>query len=223
MQSIEELTMQELTMQELTMQELPPMYRCDYLETSKRCSEDEPFPPPYISPPPYTHQAQAQVQVHELQLQAHELQLKAHEIQIQAHWVLSQRIQVLRLQAQAERTQSQTQRVKTQVQRLQARQKPNPLCCCYRKPIKDARCGGVCYTFCYNKNRQLDCCPSSLQEYCVSGYVITNSGGVYEDDVCCCTLVCLPCKIVMFSPCFLGANFNHLINCCRNTETNYLF
>ena len=223
--TMQELTMQELTMQELTMQELPPMYRLDYLETSKRCSEDE--PPPYISPPPYTIQAQ------QLQLHAYELQLHAHEIQLHAQWVKAQRIQVQRVQAQAQRVQSQTQRVQTQVQRIQVQRaqvqralpKPNPFCCCYRKPIKDARCGGLCYTFCYEPHiqKRVDFCPISCPEYCMSGYIITNSGGVYDDDVCCCTLFCLPCKLVMFFPCFLGANVNHLINCCRNTQTNYLF
>ena len=206
--------MQSITMQEL--QELPPIYLFDYLETSKHYSEDEPLPPPYIMPPPY-------IQAQQLQVQAQQIQVQAHEIQLQAHGVLSQRIQIQRLQSQAERVQSQTQRVQTQVKRLKARHKPNPFGCCYRQPIKDARCCGVCYTFCYDKNRQLECCPYSVQEYCVSGYVITTSGGVYEDDVCCCTLVCLPCKLVMFFPCFLGASFNHFINCCRNTETNYLF
>ena len=232
MQSIQELTMQELTMQELTMQELtmqelttpPPMYRLDYLETSKRCSEDE--PPPYISPPPYTIQSQQlQLHAHELQLHAHELQLHAHELQLYTQWVKAQRVQVQRVQAQAERVQTQSQRVQAQVQRLQVRKKPNPFGCCYRKPVKDARCCGACYTFCYqaNKEPRLECCPSTCGEYCVSGYIITTSGGVYEDDVCCCTFICLPCKIVMFFPCFLGASFNHLINCCRNTQTNYLF
>ena len=233
--TMQQLTMQQLTMQQLTMQELPPMYRLDYLETSKRCSEDE--PPPYISPPPYTIQVQAQAQQTQAQqtqaqqtqaqqTQAQCVQAQAQQTQAQQIQLQAQRVKVQRIQVQSQSQRLQVQRLQAQVQRLQARQKPNPFCCCYRKPIKDARCCGVCYTFCYEhnmNNRRLECCPASFEEYCVSGYIITTSGGVYEDDLCCCTLTCLPCKLVMFFPCFLGTSFNHLINCCRKTQTNYLF
>ena len=174
----------------------PPMYCLDYLATAKRCSEDE--PPAYILPPPYTIITQ------------------------QLQWIQTEEE---RLQIQEQRLNEQVRRLQTQVQRIKARQKPNPFCCCFRKPIKDARCCGVCYTFCYesHKEKRVEFCPASCGEYCVSGYIITNSGGVYQDDVCCCTVFCLPVKLVMFSPCLLGTTMNQFINCCRNTHANYLF
>jgi hypothetical protein len=106
------------------------------------------------------------------------------------------------------------------------------LCCnigCYKKNSPDTRCCGICYNYCRikdnNYNLDLDyrenCefCLPTLKDYCNSGYIITYNGIPRND----CTLCCLPLKLPLFMPCFLGTIFNQCINCIRDTNTNYLF
>ena len=98
--------------------------------------------------------------------------------------------------------------------------------CCYNKESKDMRCCGLCYTFCYNPNKDNQCyvCPETFKIYYKSGYFTTIDGSQTGEECenCLCTVLCLPIKIPIFFPCLLGSLFNNAINYCRNTETNYL-
>lgn len=100
------------------------------------------------------------------------------------------------------------------------------LCCaCYRLPIIDARCCGVCYFCCPVKPdaHQCNVCPNTFDVYWNSGYVQTEAGyGPPQPNGFCCWL-CFPLKITLFFPCCLGAICNNCINYMRDTEVNYLF
>ena len=110
---------------------------------------------------------------------------------------------------------------------IQKKEKENKMCCCYNKASKDMRCCGLCYTFCYitNKDDQCFMCLNTFEEYYTSGYFITTCGyGETNEDCenCVPTVFCLPVKLPLFLPCLLGSIFNNCINCCRDTDANYL-
>jgi len=74
-----------------------------------------------------------------------------------------------------------------------------------------------------------DVCTKNVTAYWNSGYIQTQCGtGNVEDskdcgcDDCCATTLCFPLKIILFSPCFIGALFNGCINKIRATDKNYL-
>ena len=99
--------------------------------------------------------------------------------------------------------------------------------CCYNKESQDMRCCGLCYTCCYIPDKEEQCymCPETFEIYYNSGYFITTDGYSQtgeECENCCCTTFCLPIKLALFWPCLLGSLFNNSINCCRNTNMNYL-
>lgn len=100
-------------------------------------------------------------------------------------------------------------------------------CWCYNKESQDMRCCGLCYTFCYDTNKDKQCymCPETFEIYYTSGYIITTCGGMQNKEDCenCVpTTFCFPLKFAMFWPCLFGSLFNNSINYCRNTNTNYL-
>ena len=101
-------------------------------------------------------------------------------------------------------------------------------CCgCYDHDSIDARCCGVCYCCCPNKNsdKQCNCCPNDFSTYWDSGYVQTTAGygNRAQDHNGCCCWVCFPLKFAIFFPCFLGSIGNNCINCLRQTNLNYFF
>ena len=72
-----------------------------------------------------------------------------------------------------------------------------------------------------------ECCPNTISDYCNSGYIQTSQ---YKQPILqktdkngCWTFVCLPVKIPLFFPCFLGAVFNNCLNYTCSTNKNYLF
>ena len=78
-------------------------------------------------------------------------------------------------------------------------------------------------------NNNHDVCTKNVIEFWNSGYIQTQCGtGNVEDskdcgcDDCCATTLCFPLKIILFSPCFIGALFNGCINKIRATDKNYL-
>ena len=90
------------------------------------------------------------------------------------------------------------------------------------------RCCGLCYTCCYipDKDKQCYLCPETFKTYYTSGYVVTTDSSIKtneECEDCLCTILCLPFKLSLFWPCLCGSLFNNAINCCRDTNTNYLF
>jgi hypothetical protein len=114
-------------------------------------------------------------------------------------------------------------------------------CCpCYNPDSFDARCCGVCFYYCPNKNKdsQVNICPFNCKDYWFSGYIQTTDEcgpdlcgpqaygldayepNPYGVNICC--VVCFPLKFALFLPCGLGTVFNHCINCMRGTELNYL-
>ena len=156
-----------------------------YMETSKRCSEDEPYPD--------------FVAVHVVE-------------------------EVVVLPISPTPTTAKSIRIKEKTPAAAPAPRPNPLCCCYRKPIKDARCCGACYTFCYKPktDKDISCCPVTCVEYCNICIMLRCGHGSQDEDMC-WSCVCLPLRFSMsFLWCF-GAVCNESINYCRKTDDdNYL-
>ena len=107
-------------------------------------------------------------------------------------------------------------------------QPKNSICGCYNKDkSNDMRLCGICYCYNNNLNKEEQCsfCPETFHEYYNSGYIITSSGfsktGEPCED-CFCTGFCLPVKFPLFFTCCLGSICNNMINCCRDTNANYL-
>ena len=101
------------------------------------------------------------------------------------------------------------------------------LCGCYNKYSYDSRCCGLCYCIKRNKmnkvkymelykTNQCHICPRNIYDYTESIYFNTC-------DDCLCTAFCCPIKFPLFYLCFLGSICNHCVNCCLETDHNFLF
>ena len=95
----------------------------------------------------------------------------------------------------------------------------------------DKRCCGSCHCLCRSKtvDENKHICTKNVIDFWNSGYIQTSCGTGSNEikecgcNDCCATTLCLPLKITLFFPCFIGSLFNACINKVRSTDSNYLF
>uniref|UniRef100_A0A6C0HFM1 Uncharacterized protein n=1 Tax=viral metagenome TaxID=1070528 RepID=A0A6C0HFM1_9ZZZZ len=82
------------------------------------------------------------------------------------------------------------------------------------------------------KDQQCNVCYNNVYDFCSLSCIQTKSGtgsiqeGGCEElgwDDCCSTMCCLPLKLPILLPWFIGSMFNECINKMASTNKNYLF
>ena len=95
----------------------------------------------------------------------------------------------------------------------------------------DKRCCGACHCLCPSKivDEQNYICTKNVIDFWKSDYIQTScgTGSIDESKDCGCddcftTTCCLPFKLTLFFPCFIGSLFNTCINKVKSTDSNYL-
>ena len=128
-----------------------------------------------------------------------------------------------------------TETVSTITVKKNSKKQYNCNCYCYSKKSNDSRCCGICYCtipIVVGKEQPYNVCYNNVYDFCSLSCIQTKSGtgsiqeGGCEElgwDDCCSTMCCLPLKLPILLPWFIGSMFNECINKMASTNKNYLF